>query len=285
MTTDRYEFLRSYKLFANDSHKPFHWDGRDSGAAVLVHGFPGTPSDMRPLGKTLQAAGWSVKAPLLPGFGPDIVTLPDRNHGEWRDAIQAEIVDARATHDRVVLVGHSLGATLTLLATEREPVDAQVLLAPYWRFSGAVKNALWPLLRLWAGRWKPLSNANFDDEHIRSGVLHMLPDLDLDDETVRAGLRRFTVPTHLLNELRHVGASARKAAGKSVTPTLIVQGLRDELVQPQDTESLLKAIVGAKLELLDSTHKLTLPTDGAWGRVTRAVLDFFDEHAPASTRD
>lgn len=277
MPTDRYAFLRSLDLFSDPRHQPFRLDSDGSRAVVLVHGFPGTPADMRPLGDTLHNAGWSVVAPLLPGFGPEIATLPNRTHSEWRNAIQTAIADACATHQRVVVVGHSLGATVTLLATERERVDAQVLLAPYWRFGGSIKSALWPVLRLWAGRWKPLGNANFDDERIRSGVLRMLPDLDLDDANVREELRRFTVPTQLLDELRRTGTTALKAAGRSSTKTLIVQGLRDELVQPKDTDALLKAIAGAKLELLDATHDLTSPTDGAWDRVTRAILGFLEE--------
>ena len=276
MTTDPYAFLRSYDLFTDEIHKPFRWTNDGSRAAVLVHGFPGTPADLRPLGELLHSVGWSVTAPLMPGFGPEIATLADRSYIEWRETIQASIIDARTTHERVVLVGHSLGGAISLLASDRAQVDAQVLLAPYWRLGGRVKSALWPVLRLWAGKWKPLGKANFDDERIRSGVLRILPDLDLDNETVRAELRRFTVPTGLLDELRRTGGAVRKAAGRSSTPTLIIQGLRDELVQPADTDALMKAIAGSRLELLDSTHNLTSPTDGAWGRVTRAVLRFIE---------
>jgi esterase/lipase len=131
-------------------------------------------------------------------------------------------------------------------------------------------------VRLWAGKWKPLGNADFDDERIRSGVLRMLPDLDLDDAAVRDELSRLTVPTQLLDEMRHLGSSARKAAGRSSIKTLIVQGLRDEVVQPRDTDALLNAISGAELELLDATHYLTSPSDGAWERITRVVGEFLD---------
>jgi carboxylesterase len=274
--TDRYAFLRSLDLFSDPRHLPFTMDG-GSRMAVLVHGFPGTPADMRPLADSLHGAGWSVVAPLMPGFGPDIATLPERRYSEWCDAIQATIAEARVTHERVVLVGHSLGATVGLAASDRTPVDALVLLAPYWRFGGSIKSALWPILRLWAGSWKPLGKANFEDERIRSGVLHVLPDLDLDDPDVRNALHRFTVPTGLLDELQRTGAAARRAAGRSSTKTLIVQGLRDELAQPKDTDALLRAIGGAKLELLDATHNLMSPTDGAWERVERAVLGFLEE--------
>ena len=276
MPTNRYIFLKSPKLFNDPLHKPFRLDGDGSRAAVLVHGFPGTPREMRALGETLYSAGWSVIAPLLPGFGHEIATLPDRRHGEWRDSVRGAIAEARAAHGRVVIIGYSTGAAVALLAAERSPVDAQVLLAPYWRFGSPLRNVLWPVVRLWAGKWKPLGNADFDDERIRSGVLRMLPDLDLDDAAVRDELSRLTVPTQLLDEMRHLGSSARKAAGRSSIKTLIVQGLRDEVVQPRDTDALLNAISGAELELLDATHYLTSPSDGAWERITRVVGEFLD---------
>jgi esterase/lipase len=274
--TPRYALLNSPKLFGDPLHKPFRLDGDGSRVAILVHGFPGTPREMRALGAALHSAGWSVTVPLLPGFGPEIATLPDRRHGEWRDAVCRAIAEARAAYGRVVLIGYSTGAAVALLAAERTAVDAQVLLAPYWRFGSPLGNALWPVLRIWAGKWKPLGNADFNDERIRSGVLRMLPDLDLNDATVRDELSRFTMPTQLLDEMRRLGSSARKAAAQSSTKTLVVQGLRDELVQPKDTDALLKAIFGAKLELLDATHYLLSPTDGAWERLTRVVCEFLD---------
>ena len=66
------------KPFQGDEHQPFHWNGGQP-AALLVHGFPGTPAEMRPLGTALHQAGWTVYGPLLPGFGPDIVTLFERD--------------------------------------------------------------------------------------------------------------------------------------------------------------------------------------------------------------
>ncbi len=56
-------------LFQGEEHQPFHWVAGPP-AALLVHGFPGTPAELRPLGQALYEAGWTVSAPLLPGFGP-----------------------------------------------------------------------------------------------------------------------------------------------------------------------------------------------------------------------
>jgi carboxylesterase len=281
MPKDQFALFRALNLFADPIHEPFTWKATGSRAALLVHGFPGTPADMRPLGEALYADGWTVGAPLLPGFGPAIPTLPERKHTEWASAVTNAIAELRAdNYGQIVLVGHSLGASLALPAGVDHAPDAQVLLAPYWRFGSPLRDLLWPLLRRWMSRWRPLAHANFDDPHIHKGILHMLPDIDLDDHRVRDGLRGLVVPTTLLDELRKAGGAARKAATRSQVPTLVVQGLRDSIVQPRDTDALMKAMPHARLEFSDSTHSLTRPDDGAWERVRGLVVDFLNEARP-----
>ena len=278
MANDQFSFLGSLNLFADPVHETFAWNATGISAAVLLHGFPGTPADMRPLGEALHEKGWTVVAPLLPGFGPDIPSLPERKAREWASTVTAEITALRSSdYRRIALVGHSLGAAVALDVGVREAVDAQVLLAPYWRFGTPLRDLLWPLLRRWMKRWRPLAKADFDDERIRSGILRMLPDLDLDDEAVRWGLRDLVVPTTLLDELRKAGGAARHAAKRSQVPTLVIQGLRDSIVQPRDTESLMKAMPHARLEFADSTHSLTRLDDGAFERVRKLAVDFLDE--------
>ena len=62
-------------------------------AALLLHGFPGTPAEMRPLGTVLRDAGWTVHGLMLPGLGADIASLEERNFQDWSDA-------ARERHGR-----------------------------------------------------------------------------------------------------------------------------------------------------------------------------------------
>ena len=51
--------------------------------ALLLHGFPGTPAELRPLGQALAFAGVRAQAPLLPGFGPAMQRLGDVGAREW----------------------------------------------------------------------------------------------------------------------------------------------------------------------------------------------------------
>ena len=41
-------------------------------ACLLIHGLTGSPSEMAYLAERLNTAGYTVKAPLLPGHGTDI---------------------------------------------------------------------------------------------------------------------------------------------------------------------------------------------------------------------
>jgi len=71
--------------FSDPSHRPFflstnHQPSNSRPGALLIHGFPGTPAEMRPLGTWLHDQGWAAKGILLPGFGPDIFSLFDPNH-------------------------------------------------------------------------------------------------------------------------------------------------------------------------------------------------------------
>ena len=61
----------SLKLFTDEKHLPFTFEGENA-AVLMIHGFLGTPAEMRPLAEKLLEAGVSVHAPLLPGFGAEI---------------------------------------------------------------------------------------------------------------------------------------------------------------------------------------------------------------------
>ena len=126
-------YLRSLALFAEEKHQPFRMPavGETRGAVLLVHGFPGTPADMRPLAASLTNAGWAVDAPLLPGFGPEIITLPRRKHAEWSATVAHRLRALREEHRTVIVVGHSLGSAVSVVSSGSGLADGYALLAPY----------------------------------------------------------------------------------------------------------------------------------------------------------
>src|SRR5262247_1844858 len=106
-----------WKPFGHAENEPFLWK-RGQRAALLIHGFAGTPAEMRALGVLLNNAGWTVHAPLLPGFGPEIETLPDRSYLEWVQTVRTACGHLRRGHYSVLAGGKLKGGGLALKPAE-----------------------------------------------------------------------------------------------------------------------------------------------------------------------
>ena len=92
---------------------PFTLSGGDVGV-LLIHGFTGSPAEMRPLGRFLHGRGLTVAAPLLPGHG---TTPADLNRCRWQDWLacaEIALAELQAQCRAVFVAGLSLGALLTL---------------------------------------------------------------------------------------------------------------------------------------------------------------------------
>ncbi|MEL6891401.1 MAG: alpha/beta fold hydrolase [Actinomycetota bacterium] len=87
--------------------------GTRSGVLVL-HGFTGNPSSMRLQAHALADAGHHVEQPRLPGHGTSLDDMLATTWADWSGeaAVAYDRLAARA--DRIVVMGLSMGGTLTL---------------------------------------------------------------------------------------------------------------------------------------------------------------------------
>ena len=102
------------------------WSSPGSGergrtGVVVVHGFTGNPIATRPLGQRLAAEGYAVDVPLLPGHGTSHRDLGRTRYADWFGAVQRTVERMASTCERVVLVGHSMGGTISLDLASRRP--------------------------------------------------------------------------------------------------------------------------------------------------------------------
>lgn len=88
---------------------------------VVTHGFTGNPLATRPLGEALNAAGYTVEVPRLPGHGTSVKDMARTRYPEWRAEVERAVDDLRGRCDQVVLVGHSMGGTISLDVASRRP--------------------------------------------------------------------------------------------------------------------------------------------------------------------
>ena len=263
--------------YAGEEHSPFLWTGGKP-AALLVHGFPGTPAEVRALAGVLHGAGWTVQGILLPGFGADIASLPERTAQAWIQATGDAVAEFARTHSPVVLVGFSMGAAVALNAAvqgETSP-DGLVLLAPFTQLGADWQQPLLPLLGLIFREIRPFKDADFSDAEVRRNIANFLPDADLDDPKTQDELRAISLPASVLDQLRQVGQLARRRAQDLQIPTLIVQGVDDEVVSPKRTRQLAGRIDPSRLQFVEISggHQIITPSQAGWVEASAAVRDF-----------
>ncbi|MFQ3567797.1 MAG: alpha/beta fold hydrolase [Aggregatilineales bacterium] len=285
-TLNRVERPSFSAFFAGPEHAPFRFepDSAPVGTAVLVHGFPGTPAELRPLGEALRRQGWLAHGILLPGFGPEIDTLAARRCEDWIGAACAALAGAMTMGRPALIIGHSLGGALALrAAAELNPAGA-ILLAPFWR----VNHVLWtflPILKYVFPNFKPfnLVKLDFDDPETRKGITSFMPEADPDDPAVRRAILNFSVPTNLFDQLRRAGDEAYQAAPRLRSATLVLQGDQDTLVTPSNTRQLIARMPKPPVyHPLAAEHDLINPAKPAWAEVERLVLGFAGDLARVS---
>lgn len=93
-------------------------DGPKASTGVaVVHGFTGNPISTTPLAKVLNAAGYTVAVPRLPGHGTTAKDMAGTRYEDWRGEVDATIDRLQEQCDKVLCVGLSMGGTLTLDVT------------------------------------------------------------------------------------------------------------------------------------------------------------------------
>jgi carboxylesterase len=100
----------------------------DARGALVLHGFTGNPQSMRGLAVALADAGFTVEMPLLPGHGTAVEDMLPTRWEDWSAAAESAYVDLAARCEAVVVVGLSMGGTLSVWLGERHSEIAGLIL-------------------------------------------------------------------------------------------------------------------------------------------------------------
>jgi carboxylesterase len=259
-------------FYADPEHEPFFFEAGPS-RALLIHGFLGSPRELRPLARELADAGVTARGVLLPGFGADIARLNTVRAEEWLAAARAAWNETREGASRTTLIGFSMGGAVALrLAAEIGLApDQLILLAPHWKFADR-RAVVLPIAKYMIREFKPFGRVDFDNPDMRRMLAELAPDADLDDPHVRHRLRNSaTIPTHALDELRRIGVSAAAGSSRISAPATIVQGLQDMTTLPAYSRALA-ARIGADLREISGDHLIVDPQRPSWPSVRDAVV-------------
>jgi carboxylesterase len=226
--------------------EPFHSDGGPVGALV-VHGFTGSPSSVRPWAEYLAAAGLTVEAPLLPGHGTSWRDLNLTRWPDWYAEVDRSFERLRAGCDSVFAMGLSVGGCLALRLAEQHgaAVSGVVVVNPSLLTTDPRARFSWLISRLVP------STAGVVDDVKKPGV-------------TEGGYPR--LPTRAFHSLRQLWALTLDDLGAVDQPLLVFRSEVDHVVEAVNTSTLLARVASTDVEervLPDSYHVATLDNDAS----------------------
>ena len=104
-------------------------------ACLLIHGFGGSPFEMEPVARVLEAGGHACSLPTLPGHDATVEQWSRTGWQDWLAHVEGEYDRLEARHGRVCVMGLSMGGSLSLaLAQRRRPAGVVTLAAPVFLY-------------------------------------------------------------------------------------------------------------------------------------------------------
>lgn len=98
-------------------------------ACVVIHGFTGSPYEMRPFAERLASRGVYVDVPLLPGHGTSVEDMSRTSFPDWVAGAEAAYLGLAARHRRTFVLGFSMGGLIALMLASRRHVDGLVVVS------------------------------------------------------------------------------------------------------------------------------------------------------------
>ena len=244
--------------------QPFRIRGGTRGC-VLIHGFAGTPPEMRGLGEFLAARGYDVIGPLLAGHGLTPEAMAQTRWPDWARSVEAAVDALRRDCQEVFVCGQSLGGTLALhLAATRPDLKGVVAMgamtAPAffrdWRIT-MIRGLKYVV------RW------------------HVPPDdCDLGDPNAVNLLHSYARrPTVCIDSTMQLGRLLERELPQVTIPALVMQGRHDRTVPVANAPYIMSRLGSTDKRLVwfeRSGHAITV--DLEHDAVYATVLDWINAH-------
>jgi carboxylesterase len=231
---------------------------------LLSHGFTGSPASMTPWARHLAALGHTVRVPRLPGHGTTWQDMNRTRWTEWYAEVDTALTALRATCDRVVVAGLSMGGCLALRLAEQRPddVDALVLVNPavnVKRLDIKLVPALQWVVPSMPGIGNDIKKPGQDEIGYDRTPLKALASQLVMWKDVRAGLPRVTQPLLLFR-------SAQDHVVDETSASIILDGVSSDVAE--------------LVVLEDSFHVATLDNDAPL--IFERTAAFIDQHVGAA---
>lgn len=219
---------------------PFFYFGGKTGI-LLIHGFTGSPSELRPMGEYLHERGYTVSAPLLHGHGTTPEDLQQTSWMDWVDSVQMAYEEIENSGiERLYVAGLSMGGILALLLACQHTVDGVISMCAPIKVQDFRANFV--RFFYWFKPFVPRGSAK--DPEIEQ---HLVPY----DRT----------PLKSVAELNRLIRYVRRRLSQVHAPILVIQSRTDETVVPDSANQIYRAVSSVDKTISwyeKSSHIITL---------------------------
>jgi esterase/lipase len=223
---------------------------------LLIHGFTGSPYEVEPVARHFADRGWRIESPVLAGHEGHALSLNQVTWQDWVRSAEEVLQDMLLTCERVYVIGFSMGGLIAAHLSARYPIDKLVLLSAslyYINPRQLFKDA-----------------ATIIKKHFTSA------------SDAREAYRRYvnkakTTPPRAVIHFRHLVKILKQELPKVTAPTLIIQGGRDDLVEPRSAEHIYRTIRSAEkyLHILPESKHI-ICHDCEQGQLLALIDEFLD---------
>jgi len=207
-------------------------------AVLLLHGLTANPYSVKEMAEYLSNKGYTVYAPVIKGHGTSVFDLEKTDYLEWRKSAQDAYLKLSKDHDKIYVIGTSLGGLLTLDLAANHKVQGIIVVNAPIELNSDLTDIL-PLIYLVS----PYS--------IRG--LFTLEELPVATELKLYDTLPLKSAAQLISYLNFVKTQLKKIN----SPILVVQSTKDDLVNPESVAYILNNINSKNKDLLwlrNSTH-------------------------------
>jgi carboxylesterase len=243
------------------SAEPFLYPGSEIGC-LLIHGFTGTPKEMRWMGEYLAEQDYSVLGVRLAGHA---TKLDDLNHAYWQDWI-ASVEDGyhllKGMCKDIFVMGLSMGGVLALYLAAHFPVTGVVAMSTPYAVPPDPRSRFIRPLGMFI---RNIPKGPPDWHNQEAAVDH----IDYPAYPTKGIIQLDT----LLSELRPV-------LSKIKVPVLLIHSHTDQGVAPENMNKIYDALGSEEKSMIwldDSGHVITREPEREI--VFRAVAEFIEQHA------
>lgn len=216
---------------------------------LLIHGFTGSPANMRDMGNFLASRGYMVHGMRIAGHGTHPDDLNRTTVGEWFASAEDGLQQIRKHCDTAAVIGFSFGGNLALhLATtfSKNIQSVVVIGMPLY------------INKPWRVRIKTIASHVVQVPHVPKSSAHAA--LPLVEPSGAYNVWPTRAMRELLNFLRR---DAHTPLSKIQQPLLIIQSVTDSVVNPKSAHAIYHAAPSTQKEIFWLTHSLHYPINGS----------------------